>query len=331
MKKRITWLLIVSLVLICAVTLGCQTKVEPTVEVTADVPVDNETEYSGDIAEFSYSASDSADGRKYKIALAGEEIILTAQMPKDTTLSIEKKLNPDDLNSLQDIILEKEIYKWDGFGQNDASEDQSDGQGFTLNVVYSDGNKISAQGRENYPDNYDQGNTALSDYFLKLAGPVLKFDGVFDGAAQTPTKIVISKIGVNEGIIPVGLDATGAIATTKGAFGITWYTAYSSPGWGTNAILTGHHIYNGQSGSFVRLKDLVAGDIMYIYYADGSIGRFIMKTSTLYEANSVPEYAVANTGTQRTTIITCGGNRFPQGGYSHRLVVTFEAAGRHRG
>jgi len=147
----------------------------------------------------------------------------------------------------------------------------------------------------------------------------------FTGDMQKPVKIKIEKIGVECDIVGVEVDEEGRMPVPSQAIGVTWYELYASPGWYCNAILTAHNYFNGVEGTFVRLKDLVLGDTVEFTYEDGSIGHFQVFYSESFNEDSVPEDVMLPYGATRTTLITCDGERKPQGGYPRRIIVALEA------
>jgi len=169
-------------------------------------------------------------------------------------------------------------------------------------------------------------------YLMPAPGPAIVEPGpeeiqsiVFDGDPQTPVKIRIGKINVEAAIIPVTTDKQGNMATTREPFGVTWYKNGASPGWPGNAILAGHNIYNGTPGSFASLHTLAPDDEVGIEYADGSTGKFLVKSIETYLLKDIPLSTMALTGDTRVTIITCAGQNVPAlGGFSHRVIVLLD-------
>jgi hypothetical protein len=153
----------------------------------------------------------------------------------------------------------------------------------------------------------------------------------FSGEQRKPMKISISVIELNEDVQPVSLDSENRMPTPPGPLGVVWLeTEHASPGWEGNAILTAHNSWNGTPGSFARLHELNLGNIVEFTYDDGSVGRFEVVKIDSYntEEVEVPASVMINTGTTRTTLITCGGTRYLQGGFSHRIVILLEAIER---
>ncbi|MCL1918207.1 MAG: class F sortase [Peptococcaceae bacterium] len=149
----------------------------------------------------------------------------------------------------------------------------------------------------------------------------------FGGDMQKPVKIIIPKIGGDADIQPVDMDKYGNIEDSSQDVGVVWYEKGASPGWDYNAILAAHHDFDGMPGVFMDLEKLEIGDVVEIRYKDGSIGRFVVKSTNTYHGENVPDSVMANSGPTRTTLITGSGSRLSSssGRYSHYLVVTLAA------
>jgi hypothetical protein len=75
-------------------------------------------------------------------------------------------LKDSDVRKLEDLIKKHGIDKWDGF--NEVNTGELDGSNFTLEIVYSSGESIKAEGFMKFPDNYDEGHEALVDFLNDL-------------------------------------------------------------------------------------------------------------------------------------------------------------------
>jgi hypothetical protein len=148
----------------------------------------------------------------------------------------------------------------------------------------------------------------------------------FGGTMQKPVKIVIPKIGVDAVIQPGDIDKDGNVTGQSQGTGVIWYEKGASPGWDSNAILTAHNHLMGTPGALRDLEKLVIGDIVEFSYEDGSIGRFVVKSTHTYSwEDEVPASVQENSGPTRTTLIIGTGDLLPSGKYSHCFVVTLVA------
>ncbi|MCL1917884.1 MAG: peptidoglycan DD-metalloendopeptidase family protein [Peptococcaceae bacterium] len=162
---------------------------------------------------------------------------------------------------------------------------------------------------------------------MEIEAPSPDDNASFDGDMPKPVSMSIERIGLKDvTVIPVGIDGnTGHMLTPPEAKGVTWYEQYASPGWDCNAILSGHNYFNDVEGSFVRLNELVLGDQVEFTYEDGSVGRFTVFNKERYNEDEVPASIMLNEGLTRTTLITCEGQRKPEGGFPYIIVLQLSA------
>ncbi len=90
---------------------------------------------------------------------------LIAKERTRSRFDVDKTLDGTVLQQLQALILEKEIYRWNGFDKKDESI--LDGAGFHFRAQYEKGS-LEAKGYMKYPKNYDLGGEALYNYLLAL-------------------------------------------------------------------------------------------------------------------------------------------------------------------
>ncbi|WP_022766736.1 hypothetical protein [Butyrivibrio sp. XPD2006] len=81
-------------------------------------------------------------------------------------LETKKTVDISVVQKLENLISEKEIYKWDGFDEekNYSVEDQ----GFSLLAGYENNRWIMSSGAEKYPEGYESGHQALVEFFEAL-------------------------------------------------------------------------------------------------------------------------------------------------------------------
>jgi len=138
-----------------------------------------------------------------------------------------------------------------------------------------------------------------------------------------PLRIRIPKIDLDTSIIPVGLDATGAIAMPN-AFDITgWYTGGPTPGQIGPAVIVGHVDSIHGIAIFWRLRELVPGDIVAIDRQDGTTANFKVTDIKQFPQDAFPTQAVyGNINYAGLRLITCGGVfNTTTHHYSHNTVV----------
>jgi len=124
-----------------------------------------------------------------------------------------------------------------------------------------------------------------------------------------PLRIRIPSIGVDTGIVPVGLDQHGAIAMPASVNIAAWYNGSPTPGELGPAIIAGHvdNYYQGD-GAFFALRNTEVGDIIYIDRTDGSTAIFkVADIKQVPQANFPTQEVFGNINYAGLRVITCGG------------------------
>jgi sortase (surface protein transpeptidase) len=148
-------------------------------------------------------------------------------------------------------------------------------------------------------------------------------------------RMIIEKIGVDAPVVVLGLDENQVPEVPSGPDEVAWYDWSSKPGWGSNAVFSGHvdwTIY-GQPvvGVFYYLHDVGLDDEIKIVLDDGTEYRYVVTGNQAIEDNDPKALAVMGaTPNDAITLITCGGTWVrdwtnPLGGYyTMRQVVRGE-------
>ena len=148
-------------------------------------------------------------------------------------------------------------------------------------------------------------------------------------------RMIIEKINVDASIITLGLDENFVPQVPDDPYVVSWYNFSSRPGWGSNAVFSGHVDWTieGQVvlGVFFYLRNLELDDVITIVLEDGTEYNYkvIANRAVPYED---PEAlaAMGPTLNDTITIITCGGTwvRDPSnpfgGNYTHRQIAQAE-------
>ena len=148
-------------------------------------------------------------------------------------------------------------------------------------------------------------------------------------------KMIIEKIDVDAPIITISMDENNVPQVPSGPYDVGWYDWSSKPGWGGNAVFSGHVDWtlNGQPvvGVFYYLRDLGLDDEIKIVLADGTEYRYKVIGNQAIEANDPKALQwMGPTQVDSVTLITCGGTwirdpSLPLGGYyTHRIIVRAE-------
>lgn len=144
-----------------------------------------------------------------------------------------------------------------------------------------------------------------------------------NGAAQAPVPIWLNapRAHIIANIIPVGVDAHGAMAAPEGAnndpiwFQTFWWDDGVMPGQVGNAVIAGHlDRKDGSPAIFWKLNTLRAGDAVLVRNALGVTLRFVVTavktfaTPTGGAANPVMQRIFGPAQTANLNLITCSGD-----------------------
>ncbi len=165
--------------------------------------------------------------------------------------------------------------------------------------------------------------------------PDVNSEALSEPDAPAPTRIGITRIGVDASIVVMGLDAENYPEVPNSGDEVAWYTFSASPGRGSNAVFSGHvdWYYWGMpaEGVFYHLRELEIGDEITLDLEDGSQLRYSVtgNVATAYDDPNVVD-VMDPTSKDVLTLITCGGTwqkdySNPNGGnYGHRVIVRAE-------
>jgi LPXTG-site transpeptidase (sortase) family protein len=140
-------------------------------------------------------------------------------------------------------------------------------------------------------------------------------------------RILIPRIGVDAPVVVKGVGDDGVMQSPDGPWDVAWYDFSARPGFGSNAVFSGHVDYRDVGPAvFWRLRELEQGDIIRVRLADGAeYGYRVMAKNTFDAATAPVAEIVGPTPQEVITLITCIGT-FDQTTrqYDQRLVVRAE-------
>jgi LPXTG-site transpeptidase (sortase) family protein len=151
-------------------------------------------------------------------------------------------------------------------------------------------------------------------------------------AQPTPSEapianLVIPRFEVNAPVVVRGVDANRVMETPDGPTDVAWYDFTSKPGFGSNAVFSGHVDYiNYGPAVFWNIKDLVAGDTVEVHLVDGTVYTYKVYSLSYVSAEPTEEELrgiVGPSDTDQVTMITCGG-AFDGHQYDQRVIVRAE-------
>ena len=143
------------------------------------------------------------------------------------------------------------------------------------------------------------------------------------------THLVISAIGVDAPILPVGVTADGEVESPSNGTSVGWYNLSPAPGPRGNSILVGHVDYHAAAAVFWRLREVRTGDKIEVRQQDGTSARYEIEWVQSFPIGAAPlDVIFASTNEGKLTLITCEG-QFDQAthNYQHRLVVRAQYLG----
>ena len=142
---------------------------------------------------------------------------------------------------------------------------------------------------------------------------------------SVPVKIKIPGIGVDAPVMQVGREADGSVQVPplddRNLAG--WYRYGPAPGQRGPAVILGHVDSTTGISVFYRLRDLHAGDRVYVTLADGTVAGFVVDGLQKVAKDAFPTASVyGKAGYPSLRLITCGGP-FDQatGHYVDNIIV----------
>ena len=148
-------------------------------------------------------------------------------------------------------------------------------------------------------------------------------------------RMIIEKVGIDAPVITMGLDEDHVPLVPDNPDDIVWYDFSTPPGWGSNAVFSGHVDWtlNGVpvTGVFYELRKVEVGDVIKVRLEDNTEYQYkvIGNVAMAYDDPEALK-AMGATPTEMLTIITCGGSWVPEwgnpigGNYTHRQIVRAE-------
>jgi sortase (surface protein transpeptidase) len=126
--------------------------------------------------------------------------------------------------------------------------------------------------------------------------------------APAPVRVRVPAIGVDSPLVPLALDASGALEPPQDTATAGWYAQGPAPGAVGPAVIAGHvDSYRGP-GVFLALRQLAPGDPVLVGRADGSTVVFTVTAVDHYAKDAFPtERVYGPTPGAELRLITCGG------------------------
>jgi hypothetical protein len=142
-------------------------------------------------------------------------------------------------------------------------------------------------------------------------------------ARSTPVRVLIPAIGVDSGLMDLGLGADGSLEVPPSGFPAGWYTGGPTPGEMGPAVITGHIDWKGP-GVFHNLHNMKPRDQVTVTRADGSKPTFRVTRVEQSPKDQFPTKLVyGNIEHPGLRLITCGGSFNSQTGHYEDNIVVF--------
>jgi sortase (surface protein transpeptidase) len=120
--------------------------------------------------------------------------------------------------------------------------------------------------------------------------------------------VQVGRVGVDAEVIPLGLDAAGALEVPADFAQAGWWRSGPEPGERGPAVIVGHVDSRSGPAVFYRLRELVAGDRVTVQRADGTSGEFVVDRVEQHPKSAFPTDAVYGaTAAPELRLVTCGG------------------------
>jgi len=148
-------------------------------------------------------------------------------------------------------------------------------------------------------------------------------------------RMIVEKVGIDAPVITLGLDENAVPEVPDNPDDIVWYDFSTRPGWGSNAVFSGHVDWTVHgvpvTGVFYDLRKVEVGDVIKVRLEDGTEYEYKVTGNVAIPYDDPEALKVMGaTPTEMITIITCGGTWVPRygdplgGNYTHRQIVRAE-------
>jgi sortase (surface protein transpeptidase) len=127
--------------------------------------------------------------------------------------------------------------------------------------------------------------------------------------ASAPVRVQIPAIGVDSGLLTLGLRDDRTMEVPPDGESAGWYSGAPTPGELGPSIIVGHVDWAGTEGVFYDLRDLEPADEVTVTRADGSTAVFRVSRVEQFRKSEFPTDAVyGDLDHAALRLITCGGS-----------------------
>lgn len=146
-------------------------------------------------------------------------------------------------------------------------------------------------------------------------------------AASAPVRVRVPSIGVDSGLIDLGLTPDGRMEAPEDPDDVGWFVGGSTPGQVGSKVIAAH--VDGPDGpaAFYELPQLAPGDEVEVERADGETVRYVVTAVSDHPKDDFPTAAVFGaSNTDQLRLVTCTGPWDPvEESYTDNRVVYADA------
>ena len=138
--------------------------------------------------------------------------------------------------------------------------------------------------------------------------PVVQAAPVSTASTSPPVSVAVPSVGLASSLVPIGVDATGALVPPADYGQAGWFDAGVAPGQVGPAVLAGHVDSRSGPAVFYRLEDIAVGAQVEVGRADGSTLTFQVTRVAEYPKSAfATDEVYGPTVDAQLRLITCGG------------------------
>lgn len=138
--------------------------------------------------------------------------------------------------------------------------------------------------------------------------PVVRAAPAASSSAPAPVSVTVPSVGLSSSLVPIGVDATGALVPPADFGQAGWFDAGVAPGQVGPAVLAGHVDSRSGPAVFYRLEDIAVGAQVLVDRADGSTLTFtVIRVAEYPKSAFATDEVYGPTVDAQLRLITCGG------------------------
>ncbi len=154
-------------------------------------------------------------------------------------------------------------------------------------------------------------------------GPVVTALPAAPAALSAPTRLVVSRLGIDMMVVATGVDANGQMGIPPDPATAGWYEWGSGPQADSGAAVLAAHVDSKTHGigPFVRLGSARAGDEIDVWVGDAKVVYRVSQVARVDKVTLDADGLFSLVGPPRLHLVTCTGAYVKGSGYTQNLVV----------